>query len=313
METSCEVLAKAIDSVPLPRYDRTIAFTLGRRGILLVEIGSLLGMLFTLVVAFFLPCIVTVVLCGAKALRWRSVIVGFLVYGLAQTCLRLPALWLLYRIPAVAEWSHSLLGYGLVMGVTAALFEEGGRLLGGKFGLGKKRLPTARDALGYSLGHGLAETFFLLGMSTFSNLMLAFSINNTGLAGYGELFGYEQAQQVYDVLTTTSPWAFAAGGLERMLYLAIQVALTLLVFYGLRQRRWKYCALAAGVHLALTGGVALLQPHGMLVAEIYIALVAVFLAAITWPVLQKFIGLDRQQMEEENPLLPVERQASSQE
>lgn len=254
----------------------------------MVSIGSILGMIFTITVAFFLPVIVIVVLCAAGRLRWKSVLTGFFLYAVAQTFLRLPALWALYHIPGVSSFAYNLAGNGVIMGVTAALFEEGARYAGGRW-LGRRgRCLTGGDALGYGLGHSVAETFFLMGASNFSTLMLAFSINNTGLAGYGDLFGQEQAMQVYQALTGTPALQFAAGGVERTLYTVIQVAFTALVFYAIRTKQWKYIGLAAGGHFVLNFGIALLQPHGVWVGEAYILLCAVFMAVLALPLLRRF-------------------------
>lgn len=254
----------------------------------MVSFGSILGMIFTITVAIFLPVIVIVVLCAAGRLNWKSALTGFFLYAVAQTFLRLPALWLLYRIPGVTSLAYSLVGNGVIMGVTAALFEEGARYAGGRL-LGRRgRGLTGRDAVGYGLGHSVAETFFLMGASNFSMLMLAFSINNTGLAGYSDLFGQEQAMQVYQTLTGTPAWQFAAGGLERTLYTVIQVAFTALVFYAIHKKQWKYVWLAAAGHFVLNFGIALLQPHGVWVGEAYILLCAAFLAALALPLLRRF-------------------------
>lgn len=259
----------------------------------MVSFGSILAMIFTITVAFFVPVIAIAVLCAAGRLHWKSVLAGFFLYAVAQTCLRLPALWVFYRIPGAASFAYSPIGNGIVMGVTAALFEEGVRLLGGRFALGRKGRPlTGRDALGYGLGHSVAETFFLMGVSNFSMLMLAFSINNTGLAGYSEMFGQEQAMQVYQTLTGTPAWQFAAGGVERLLYTVIQVAFTALVFYALRRRQWRYLWLAAGAHFTLNFGIALLQPHGVWMGEGYVLVCAVFLAALALPLLRRFWGAE---------------------
>ncbi len=64
--------------------------------------------------------------------------------------------------------------------------------------LGRKgREHHPGDSIGYGLGHSIAETFFLMGLSYFGNLMLAFALNQNGLSNYSEVFGQEAAVQVY--------------------------------------------------------------------------------------------------------------------
>lgn len=170
----------------------------------MVSVGSILAMIFTLTAAFFLPIIGAVVLCAAGRLSWRSLITGFFFYAVLQALFRLPVLWLIYKIPAVQSFAYSLVGNALLMAITTAFFETAARFLGGRLVLGRKgRSITPSDSIGYGLGYSIAETFFLMGLSYFGNLMLAFALNQNGLSNYSEVFGQEAAVQVYQVLTGT--------------------------------------------------------------------------------------------------------------
>ena len=231
----------------------------------MVPFSSIAGMMFTIIAAFFVPVIGAIVLCAAGRLRWKAVIAGFFFYGLSQALLRLPLLWLFYQIPGMTSFVYSNLpGNALVMGLSAALSEECMRYVGARFAMGRRGQPvTGRDALGYGLGHSIAETFFVMGLTAFTNLMLAFALNQTGLSGYAEQFGQEEALQVYQVLTGTPALQFAAGGVERLLYTLVQICLTALVFYGVRRKNWRYPLLAAGAHFLFIAGVSLMQPHGV--------------------------------------------------
>ena len=124
--------------------------------------------MFTIIAAFFVPVIGASVLCAAGRLRWKAVIAGFFFYGLSQALLRLPLLWLFYQIPGMTSFVYSnLLGNALVMGLSAALSEECMRYVGARFAMGRRGQPvTGRDALGYGLGHSIAETFFVMASPT---------------------------------------------------------------------------------------------------------------------------------------------------
>lgn len=153
------------------------------------------------------------VLCAAGKLSWRSLITGFFFYAVLQALFRLPVLWLLYKIPAVQSFAYSLVGNALLMAITTAFFETAARFLGGRLVLGRKgRSITPGDSIGYGLGHSIAETFFLMGLSYFGNLMLAFALNQNGLSNYSEVFGQEAAVQVYQVLTALRPWSLLPEG-----------------------------------------------------------------------------------------------------
>ena len=122
--------------------------------------------------------------------------------------------------------------------------------------------------------------------------MLAFALNQTGLSGYAEQFGQEEALQVYQVLTGTPALQFAAGGVERLLYTLVQICLTALVFYGVRRKNWRYPLLAAGAHFLFIAGVSLMQPHGVWMGEGYVLVFAVMMAALCLPVLRRLWRMD---------------------
>lgn len=257
----------------------------------MVSPWSIAAMVFTLAAAIFAPILLLTVLCAAKILSWKSAIAGFFLYAACQTCLRLPLLWLAYQAPGLGRLGA--VGGACLMALSAVLAEEGARLAGGKFlSRGGGRLG-ARDALGYGLGHCVAETFFVMGIASFTNLALAFALNNTGLAGYSQAFGQQAALEVYQTLTNTPPLQFAAGGLERAAYLVIQPGLTLLVFYGLRAGRKRYIALAAGIHFLLVMGTALMQPHGLWAGECYILLAAGLIFSLCRPLLERYWRADQ--------------------
>ncbi len=264
----------------------------------MVSSWSIAAMVFTLAAAIFVPAILLAVLCAAKILPWKSAVAGFFLYAFFQTCMRLPLLWLAYRAPGLQRLAYSAAGSACLMAFSAALAEAGARLAGGWFlGRGGRRL-SARDALGYGIGHCIAETFFVMGIASFTNLALAFALNNAGLAGYSQAFGQQAAIEVYQTLTNTPSIQFAAGGLERTAYLLIQPGLTLLVFYGLRVGRKRYIALAAGLHFLLVLGVALMQPHGLWAGECYILLAAGLIFALCQPLLRRYWRADQGNLDE---------------
>lgn len=250
----------------------------------MVSPWSLAAMIFTLAAAVFAPLILIVVLCAARFVSWKSVLSGFFFYALCQACLRLPLLWLGHRVPGLA---YSALGSACLMACSAMVSEQGARLLGGRL-LGRGRRLTRWDALGYGLGHCVAETFFVMGLTSFTNLLLAFSLNNTGLAGYSQAFGQQAALQVYQTLTATPAVQFAAGGLERTAYLLIQPGLALLVFYALAAGKRRYFMLAAALQFLLIFGITLMQPFGLWAGEGYILLAAGLIAALCFPLLGRW-------------------------
>lgn len=261
----------------------------------MVSISTFAAMIFTLTAAFFLPAIVLVVLCAARRVPWKSALAGLFTYLVIQYLLRLPLLSLLYRVDTVANFMDTLVGSGLVMGLSAAIFEAGSRWLIGSKLLGRKRDLTARDALGYGLGHGLADAIVVVGVSAASNLMLAFSIHNNNFLDYitKQSLSQEQAMRIYSVITGTPAIKFAASGIERMMVMVLQIAFTFLVFYGIRQKKSRYFWLAFGGHFLLNFGISLMTPHGIWMGEGFIFLLTMLTVVGCMPLVSHFRQMDR--------------------
>lgn len=142
--------------------------------------------------------------------------------------------------------------YGIYGGLAAALFEETGRWIAMKFCL-KKHL-TRENALMYGAGHGGIEAFLILGLSSMSNLLTAAMING-GLMEK-TMTALEPAQQELtyhqlSVLWTTPAYQFYLAPVERISAIALQIALSILVFSAVKTGKKLHLAAAFGLHFAV--------------------------------------------------------------
>ena len=132
--------------------------------------------------------------------------------------------------------------YALYGGLMAGLFEETGRLIAFRTVL-RKYMDRNTNAVMYGAGHGGFEAAVILGMTMVNNLMWSFMINSgrtqalTG--GYtGEVL--EQIQTSIRELCTTPSWQFLLAGLERILAVIIQIALSVLVWFAVKNKKRRY-------------------------------------------------------------------------
>ena len=142
--------------------------------------------------------------------------------------------------------------YGIYGGLAAALFEESGRWIAMKFCL-KKHL-SCENALMYGAGHGGIEAFLILGLSSMSNLLTAAMINGglmektmTAL----ELAQQEISYNQLSVLWTTPAYQFYLAPVERISAIALQIALSILVFSAVKTGKKLHLAAAFGIHFAV--------------------------------------------------------------
>lgn len=139
--------------------------------------------------------------------------------------------------------------FGLYGGLAAGIFEESGRLFGYKLLL--KGRTEWKDGVAYGIGHGGIEAILVGGLSAAQSLYFSYLLNAGNLP--------QALEQFSGILTGTSPYLFMVSGIERMFALALQVALSILVLYAVRTKKWRYFFLAIAIHAAIDFPAALYQ------------------------------------------------------
>lgn len=176
--------------------------------------------------------------------------------------------------------------YALYGGLMAGLFEETGRYLAFSFALKRYRAKNV-NALMYGAGHGGFEAIVLAGLTMINNLVWSSLINSGNIAAItGSLSGdaLAQAEQSINLLISTPPYQFLLGGIERVLAIALHMALSVLVWFAAKWDGKIYLyGIAILLHLAVDAIAVILSQTGVhvVIVEIVvgIATVAVVLLA----------------------------------
>lgn len=243
-----------------------------------------------LVLTLFLPVILLLVLCLKKVVQPLPMGLGFASFFVSQMLLRIPLLQLcatqdLYL--AFAKAFPWLLG--LLLALTAGLFEESARL-GGAMLLGPRKpaypggpvrpgYRTWQGALSFGLGHAFCETILLAGLTHVNNLIFC------TLLGFGEntltlLLPQEQVEPLVQQLLAVAPLDILAGILERVSAVLFHLFATGLVFLAVARRQWILYPAAILAH-TLFNCVALL-PLGIWPVEGILFLLALGCALFFW-------------------------------
>lgn len=137
----------------------------------------------------------------------------------------------------------------------AGIFEETARYL--SYRLLHRKYDGVRTALSYGVGHGGIESILIGGIAMVSSLVVAIMAGSGGASALTQ--NAALAAQV-QTLATVPPYMFLMSGIERMLALAIQISLSVLVFYSVYASRklWLYPA-AILLHAAIDAPAALMQ------------------------------------------------------
>lgn len=224
------------------------------------------------------PIIVSVVLLVRKKLNVLPYFVGVLSFFISQICLRIPIMNVLSLVvKGYTEFTSTLLGTILVGGLSAGLFEETARLIGAKILLKKNRL-SLKDGISFGIGHSFCEAIIIVGIGLISYLILFIMINtNTfqNLMMSSPSVTQEQYNQTYKILTSMTVLDFIYGLVERCSAIMFHIMNTLIVFYGVKSKKYVYYVLAIIFHTIFNGLALVLSKYcGFMLTEIVLLILS---------------------------------------
>lgn len=217
-----------------------------------VPISNLVAMGITLLIAMCMPmglCLYYRCKCKAKI---SSFFIGCVIFVVSALFLeQLLHMVVLYSLGDISEAiKNNIWLTGIYGGLAAGIFEETGRLFAMKAFFKDER--TKENALMYGAGHGGIEAIILVGLTSFSNMLTAISINNGSLQT-----AMDQGLVKSEVIEQIAPlWEYSSiefllGGFERVLAMILHLALSVLIFSCIRQKKWQYYGLAVAIHAAI--------------------------------------------------------------
>ncbi|MBO5177848.1 MAG: YhfC family intramembrane metalloprotease [Lachnospiraceae bacterium] len=216
-----------------------------------VSAASLIGMVFSLILSIGLPIVLLILVKIKLKANLLSFIIGsatFIVFALMLE----PLLHSVVLTATGTLLTDNIILYGLYGGLAAALFEETGRLVAMKFFM--KDSLNKQNSLMYGIGHGGIEAILLVGMTYISNLMTSVMINSGALQASVELVDAELQQATFEqikVLWELPSWQFYMAGVERLIAIILQIALSVLVYKAVSVKSRTYWFIAFGIHFAV--------------------------------------------------------------
>lgn len=208
----------------------------------MISNGTIAACIATLFVGLVLPilCLLVYGIRNRKQGVWSAWLLGAAGFFVAQLLIRTPILNALAALTGFAAFSreHPWL-FGVLLAVTAALFELAGRL-GAALAM-RKRL-TLRRAVAAGMGHGGIEAILLIGMTYLNNLLYIVLIQTGGfdvLVSQTAAVGVDVSSllAIRESLVSLSPWMFLLAGYERLLTMLCHTAMSVMVCYGMYRKR----------------------------------------------------------------------------
>ena len=138
------------------------------------------SLIFGSLICFGVPVGGLIILLRRKKGAGKAFFLGMLAFSVSQLGIRIPVLqlllprWVWFHVLQLYPWA-----YGLFLGLTAGVFEEGARWIAIRFFL--KDRTDLEHGLAFGLGHGGVEAMILAGLNMTAGLMMV-------LTGQGALF-----------------------------------------------------------------------------------------------------------------------------
>jgi uncharacterized membrane protein YhfC len=225
----------------------------------MISIASLISMAILGVCSLTIPVVFFFILRRYEKVSVRPIIVGAAIFLVFSQVLEKGVLAYVLEInQATKEWMNNawlFAGYGALM---AGLFEEVGRFLGFKLLLRNHR--EWKDGLAYGLGHGGFEAILIGTMTVVQYLLFSLWINaGTFDRNVGAKVPETIATLLKHLLINTPWYMYDFGILERAMAFLIQLAISLFILSGIRNKKRGVLWLAIVLHALVDFPIALYQ------------------------------------------------------
>lgn len=259
-----------------------------------VSVLSIICMAVSVLLAFFVPFIVIVLLGIRKKLNWKALLFGALMFIVFALILeQIMHVLVLGKDPTQSVVYKNTIFYMLYGGFAAGIFEETARLLCFKYILRAKNDEKISTGISYGLGHGGIEAILIGGMAAISNLITSFMLNSGLLKGVSATMSGTQLDTFKDginSLVSAPSYMFLASGVERMSALLLQIALSLFVFKAVVDKKWLYFVYAILIHAGIDMFAVLFTKSvikDIFILEGIVMLVSIVVAVIAYKINRK--------------------------
>lgn len=248
---------------------------------------SVVCIILTFAVSLILPpaFLVFYALRHKKQGIWSAWLLGAVGFFVPQILIRIPILTALSRTEGFVSFTqtHPLV-YGFSLAFTAGLFEVAGRYAVARC---LKKNLTHRRALAAGLGHGGIEAIIITGLVYASNLvyLVMFQTGSLdALIAQNTAAGADVTAllAIRDGLVNTSWTLFLLAGFERLLAMTCHAAMSMLVCYGVHNRKAAPTIFAFAMHVCMdsVASISLMIGKGLSLATAY-TIIYILLTAFT--------------------------------
>ncbi|NEW08983.1 YhfC family intramembrane metalloprotease [Paenibacillus sp. SYP-B3998] len=217
----------------------------------MVSQGSIIAMIVQVILGIVIPLSLLIYYRSTLKISYRAVGVGILIFIVfSQLLEQVLHVYMLSGNQTTTEWLKNPWMAAVYGGLAASIFENAGRWLGFSFLLKKRQ--ERKDGIAVGIGHGGIEVLLISVVMGIMGIVFATMIN-TGT--FEQMFSSkvppEQIalfQGLRDRITHASQSEYWLGAFERIPAIFIQIALSLIVLYGIRTRKAVYLLYVVLLH-----------------------------------------------------------------
>lgn len=201
-----------------------------------ISIISLLALCFSGLIAIIVPLILMHIFHkrGSKYKFFFAGIITFFVFALILEQLMHFVVFNIFDL-----FQDKVLSYYIYAGLAAGVFEETGRLIIIKI-MSRKHM-TKIDSLMLGAGHGGCESILILGITYVLNIVLIF------LVQFGVIKDSSIIESISNLWNTPSI-LFLIAGFERIMAIALHIALSVIVYKAVSEHKYIFFVVAILIH-----------------------------------------------------------------
>lgn len=241
----------------------------------MVSMFSIICETITILICFLFPVALAVYFYKREGISLKAVFVGAVTFFIVQPLVRIPLLHYIESTPwFVINITTDVWLTAIFYGITAGIFEECGRFAAYKYLL-KNNLHW-KSGVAYGIGHGGFEAWYIaFAMGPLNTLYSMLLLNSGKLNQVMTAKGASKTaiESVQKVLLTVPSFSLLYAGTERIMAIIIQIALSLVVLYGVKNKKYIYLLYAILLHALVDSPIVLI--HNVTIIHIYVFICAV--------------------------------------
>lgn len=204
------------------------------------------ALIFTIAVSIIIPIILLVYSKRKLNGSFLAFFAGAFIYLIFQVIFRMSLIDFLSSSLGLS-WAESSF---LFLALTAAIFEVFGRFFGYKLLMKNKLHP--KDGLIFGSGYITVEMVLFSAFTSINYLIMSLAQNGVAFIGMLNRFSDTEIAAFNDLLVNTPSGEFLAMGIERILTLPIQLAITLMLVYSVISKKSIWFVASLLIHFFAT-------------------------------------------------------------